>query len=110
MRKRISSLVGVAALTAGIVAGLPSAAAAAPAPAAAWPEDCWYELRGISAAAECESGSGQYKAVVLCDPWSGGPMITRHAPVWRNAGSGVTSYVYCPAQTDGYSAGILTRA
>lgn len=108
MRKRIYSLIGGTALAAAIVAGLPAMATAAPT-AAAWPEDCSYGKYSNGSSALCLSGGGQYRAVVICIPWNGGQLITREAPVWRDAGSGIRSIVYCPPQSQYSSSGIAKR-
>ncbi|MGC9541844.1 hypothetical protein [Streptomyces sp. UG1] len=125
MKKRLLPPAAGAALAMGIVTGLPAVANAVPAPTAVqeapaplakeWPKDCSYGkfkdiFKGEGTEAYCKSGGGKFKALVLCKPWSGGPIVNREAPVWQTVGNGKHSYVYCPPNTVYSSSGIMTKA
>ncbi|CAM5590082.1 hypothetical protein SALBM311S_03186 [Streptomyces alboniger] len=101
-----------ALITGGVVVafslGFQGGASAAPTGATGKPTGCEYQSNFDNGAmARCShSNGGHYKASVLCRRLDGGGLIDLEAVAWRTSG---WSNVYCPALTQFYSAGIVTK-
>lgn len=103
MKNRRPSLLAATALACSLTTLTPNTATATP-----WPENChdrsypqngWYAF--------CESGTGRYKASVVCFDLNGGPPVTRDALTWVPVGN--YSIVHCPPLTWAEYGGILSR-
>jgi hypothetical protein len=82
---------GLAASCAVTVAGSASAAE--------WPTGCSHSKIDGGATAICDSGGGQFRAVVTCNTLDG-RTVTRVAPRWLRPGDGA-SFVFCPEFASG---------
>ncbi|WP_151477623.1 hypothetical protein [Streptomyces albicerus] len=103
------SILAMGGVVAAFTLGFQGAASAAPAGATAWPTGCTYQNNFENGAmARCtNSNGGHYKASVNCTRWDGGGIVVIDAPRWRTSG---WSQVFCPAQTQFSSAGIITKS
>ncbi len=107
LRKRTGVL---AAATAMAALGLAApAASASDVGVLAHPTGCSYgKWQGDSSYAECtRSNGGSYRAIVVCTPLDGGPLVTRMPRAWVTSGQSV---VFCPPMTVYNYSGIETRA
>ncbi len=115
MIKKIAFLFVAGFLISFMVSVPANAASITQVQASARPGDCSYgyfkdRYGNEGTKAICKTGNrGYYRAVVQCLPVGGGPIVWREAPVWRAAGSGITSYVYCPPMTVYSTSGIVTK-
>ncbi|UMP00026.1 hypothetical protein [Amycolatopsis sp. EV170708-02-1] len=93
-------------MAAAAVLGASAPAVAVPAAPIPWPENCTDAQNGNGWTAQCTSGTGRYKATVICTPLGGGPDVFREPGSWTAIGE--ASYVFCPPLTSVRDGGILS--